>query len=211
MLEEVAIGLGCRWQLDLYERWNIEPDDDGDHDVNHEGVQIETRYALADWGCIPLNPTVYAEWIERGGPQEKPNKFELKMLFADELTDRLFYSSNLIWEQEVSGELETEYGWSNALSTPVVERTLYAGVEMVWSSTTVEDARSDQENSFLIGPSLHIMPTNRTFWDIVGLFGTTEESPEAQMYIVWGYQFGTRAGPSSGYGGIQAPTSTRGN
>src|SRR5262249_49792781 len=63
MLEEVSLGLGCRVQLDLYERWNIEPNDDGHEEANHEGVQIEMRYALADWGVIPLNPTLYAEWI----------------------------------------------------------------------------------------------------------------------------------------------------
>ena len=71
MLEEVSIGLPHRIQLDLYERWNIEPDDDGNKQANHEGVQIEMRYALADWDVIPLNPTLYLEWIERGGPQEE--------------------------------------------------------------------------------------------------------------------------------------------
>lgn len=226
MLEEVAMGLGCRVQLDLYERWNIEPDGTGNHDVNHEGVQIEMRYALADWGCIPLNPTLYAEWVERGGPQEKPNKFELKLLLSDELFANLYYGSNFILEQEVSGDLETELGWSNAFGTTVIERKLLAGVEMVLSGTTVKDNRSDAEISFMIGPSLQWRPTNRTFLDVVGLFGTTDQSPEAQMYIVWGFQFGSRAGPTNGYQGapassyfnggggndeIRAPTSTRGN
>lgn len=226
MLEEYAVGLGCRWQLDVYERWNIEPDNSGNHDVNHEGVQIEFRYALADWGVIPLNPTLYGEWVERGGPQEKPNQFELKLLLSDELLCNLYYGSNLILEQEVSGDLETELGWSNAFGTTVIERILLAGVEMVWSGTTVKDNRSNAEESFLIGPSLQWRPTNRTFLDVVGLFGTTDESPEAQMYIVFGYQFGTRAGPTSGYQGapassyfmgnggggeIRGPASTRGN
>jgi hypothetical protein len=223
-LEEIALGLGCRWQLDIYERWNIEPDDDNKEQVNHEGVQIEARYALADWDVIPLNPTLYAEWIERGGPQDdKPNKFEIKLLLSDELFHDLYYASNIVLEQEVAGELETEIAWSNAFGTTIIDRLLMAGIEMNLSSTTVEGARGEPETAFTIGPSIQLRPTNRTFWDVVALFGTTEESPICQMYIVWGYQFGTRAGPSNGYAGgtassyfqgngnIQAPTSTRGN
>lgn len=208
-LEEFAIGLPGRFQLDIYERWNVEPNDENEQKANHEGVQIELRWALADWGVIPLNPTLYAEWVERGGRQEKPNKYETKLLLADQYGDRLFYASNFIVEQEVSGERETELGWSHALSTPIYQRVLMAGVECLWTGTTTEGNRSHQEVAFSIGPSLQYRPTNRTFLDVVGLFGCTEDSPEAQMYVIFGYQFGTRVGPASGY--ISGPAATRGN
>ena len=45
----------------------MEPDGNNNEKANHEGVQIELRYALADWGVLPLNPTLYVEWVERGG------------------------------------------------------------------------------------------------------------------------------------------------
>jgi hypothetical protein len=208
-LEEVAVGLPGRFQLDLYERWNIEPDALNVEQVNHEGVQIELRWAVADWGAIPLNPTLYAEWVERGGPQDKPDKYELKLLLAEELTPRLFYASNFIIEQEVAGGRETELGWSHALSTPLVERKLLAGVEAYWSSTSTASSRDNPAKLFQIGPSLQWRPTNRTFLDVVALFGTTPDSPTTQMYVIFGYQFGTRAGPVSGQ--ISAPASTRGN
>jgi hypothetical protein len=210
MLEEIAIGLPGRFQLDLYERWNIEPDDPNNNEhAHHEGVQIELRWAVADWGVIPLNPTLYAEWVERGGPQEKPNKYELKLLLSDELIDNVFYASNLILEQETSGERENELGWSNALSTPIIDRVLLGGVECVWSGVNVHDDRDTRTNELLIGPSLQFRPTNRTFIDAVGLFGTTDDSPRAQCYFIFGYQFGTRAGPADGY--IGGPASTSGN
>lgn len=208
MLEEVAVGLPHRIQLDLYERWNIEPDDDGNQTANHEGVQMEVRYALADWGVIPMNPTLYLEWIERGGPQEKPNKWEAKLLLADELTPSLFYATNVILEQEVSGDLETEIGWNNALATPIIDGKLLGGIESEFSATTVKDNRSDAEVSLTLGPSFQLRPTPRTFLDLVGLFGTTDESPVARMYIIWGIQFGARPGPSNGYYGTAA---TRGD
>ncbi|MFO0912627.1 MAG: hypothetical protein U0795_06705 [Pirellulales bacterium] len=205
-LEEFAIGLPGRFQLDLYERWNIEPNDQNMQEANHEGTQIELRWAVADWGQIPLNPTLYAEWVERGGPQEKPNVYELKLLLGDQLAENLYYATNLVLEQETSGELEQEFQWSHAISRTVIDRVLMAGIEMNLTSTTVHGGRGEHENGFIIGPSLQLRPTNRTFLDVVGLFGTNSESPDARMFIIFGYQFGLRAGPS-----VRAPASTIGN
>ena len=210
MLEELAIGLPGRFQLDIYERWNIEKDIDDNNNAHHEGVQIEGRWALADWGVLPLNPTIYAEWLERGGPQDKPNKYEIKLLLADQyFCDRLFFASNVILEQETADERETEIAWSCGFATPIIERKLMAGFETNLSATNVHGSRGDYEWSFMIGPSMQWRPTNRTFVDLVGLFGATEDSPEAQMYLIFGYQFGTRAAPFSG--SISGPASTRGN
>ncbi len=205
-LEEYAIGLPHRFQLDIYERWNSEPNDADRHRANHEGNQIELRYALADWGVIPLNPTLYIEWVERGGSQNKPNVYETKLLLGDNLGPRSFFGSNLVLEQEVAGERTTELTWSNALGFTVIERKLMVGLEMVYTNASVHGARGEATNAFSIGPSLQYRPTNRTFVDVVGLFGVNDDTYAERMFIVFGYQFGTRAGPS-GY----APTSTIGN
>ncbi len=208
MLEEVAMGLPGRFQLDLYERWNIEPNSFGDNVANHEGVQIELRWAIADWGVIPLNPTLYAEWIERGGPQDKADKYELKLLLADNLTDRIFYATNFILEQEVEDDRETELGLSSAVGMTIIERKLMAGMELVYQSDTLKINRNDSTQVFRLGPSVQWRIGNRWFLDVVGLFDT-DRNEAAQMYIVLGYQFGHRAGPVSGYAG--GPISTRGN
>jgi hypothetical protein len=44
-------------QLDLYQNWGIE-----EGDTVYRGWSLELRYALANWGKIPLNPTLYGEW-----------------------------------------------------------------------------------------------------------------------------------------------------
>ena len=49
-LEEMTFGLPGRWQLDIYERWDTDPSGQNDKEIaRHEGVQIEARWALADW------------------------------------------------------------------------------------------------------------------------------------------------------------------
>lgn len=204
-LEEYAIGLPHRFQLDVYERWNSEPIN-GQQIANHEGVQLELRWALADWDVIPLNPTLYIEWVERGGPQNKPNVYEAKLLLGDELGPRSFFGSNIVFEQETAGERTTEISWSNALGYTVIERKLMVGVEVVYTNESVAGARGAAANSLAIGPSLQYRPTNRTFVNVVSLFGCNDDTYDTRMFIVAGYQFGTRAGPS-GY----APTSTIGN
>ncbi|MEZ6072062.1 MAG: hypothetical protein R3C10_17845 [Pirellulales bacterium] len=130
----------------------------------------------------------------------------MKLLLGDEIADNLYYASNLVLEQETSGVREQELAWSHALSSTVIDRVLLAGIEMNLTSNTVQNARGSAEVGFTIGPSLQLRPTNRTFLDVVGLFGVTNDSPDAQMYVIFGYQFGQRAGPS-----IRAPLSTIGN
>lgn len=209
MLEEVAIGLPGRFQLDIYERWNIEPNDQNRNEANHEGIQVELRWALAKWGRLFLNPTLYAEWVERGGPQNKANKYELKLLLAEQFGRNLYYSSNLILEQETQQEKETELGWSHAVSTTVIDRKLMAGMECLVSRTTANPDRSTADVLFTVGPSMQYRPTTRTFLNIVSLFGTTPDSPLCQAYFIFGYQFGLRAGPVRGY--VGGPASTIGN
>ncbi|MEZ6072061.1 MAG: hypothetical protein R3C10_17840 [Pirellulales bacterium] len=55
-LEEYAIGLPGRFQLDLYERWNVEPDENNNQEANHEGVQVELHRRPGRLGRDPLEP-----------------------------------------------------------------------------------------------------------------------------------------------------------
>jgi hypothetical protein len=54
------MGLGHRLQLDLY----LQTEQAGHQAPLEIGAEkVELRWALADWGVIPLNPTLYAEFV----------------------------------------------------------------------------------------------------------------------------------------------------
>jgi hypothetical protein len=212
-LEELTIGLPCRFQLDVYERWDISPVGQNDKEIwRHEGVQIEARWAFADWDVIPLNPTLYLEWIQRGHNDES-DKYEFKLLLGDDFFNgRLHYGCNFSIEKELGQSKEVELQFAQAFGTTIIERKLMAGIEMYYQNNSFQGERGTPANSFVIGPSIQWRPTNRTFLDVVGLVGTTgsnsSESVKGQMFIIFGYQFGKRAGPSNE---IYAPAIARSN
>ena len=74
--EEVEIGLPGRLQLDIYETWKI----DERKRARHDYLSFELRFALADWGQIWGNPTLYGEYkiVDDGA-----DVYELKLLLAD--------------------------------------------------------------------------------------------------------------------------------
>ena len=53
--------------------------------------------------------------------------------------------------------------------------------------------RGDDENIFLIGPSLQFRLTDHLHVDLNCLFGTNQESPRQEGFLVIGYDFGPKA------------------
>jgi hypothetical protein len=197
--EEVEIGLPYRLQLDLYQNWKIEHGD-----AFYKGSSVELRYALANWGKIPLNPTLYGEWNFNDAA---PDKWELKLLLGETFGRRWNWAGNFTYEQETGGEREQEVAVSSALTYALIDQTLNAGVEMLWERKTSKDTRGDPENEFLIGPSVNVRPTRFSFITVAPLFGTTDDSPDAEVFVIAGFnfRFGGPAGP--GEEGPAAPAS----
>jgi hypothetical protein len=187
--EEVEIGLPYRLQLDLYQNWGIE-----EGNALYRGSSVELRYALANWNKIPLNPTLYGEWTFNDAA---PDKWELKLLLGQTFGRRWNWAGNFTYEQETGGEREQEVALSNALTYALIDQTLNAGVEMLWEHKTSKDSRGDPEIEFLIGPSINVRPTRFSFITVAPLFGTTDDSPDAEVFVIAGFnfRFGGPAGP----------------
>jgi hypothetical protein len=180
MQEEFEIGLPYRFQVDLYETWAI----DQDRRSQQDEVSAEVRYALADWGVIPLNPTLYLEYAQH---DHDPNTLEGKILLGTDLTPRWHWGLNLICEQALSGSKNTELAVSQGISYSLIDEKFGAGIEMEYSHVS----RENPKNNFLIGPSLQWRPTSWCHVDLSPLFGCTHDSPEVQAFLVIGIDFGT--------------------
>jgi hypothetical protein len=194
---EIEVGLPYRFQLDLYE--NVEHTPEG---ATRTSNQVEARWALSDWGRIPLNPTLYAEWKFNGAA---PDAYEVKLLLGQQLAPRWHWGFNLFYEQGTGGARSTELGFSQAVSYSAIDSKFSVGVEMNFERITEKGSRGNPAIEFLIGPSIQWRPTSRTHLDFVPLFGATTDSPRVEAFIVFGIELG--AGP--GGNEARAPVSAR--
>lgn len=108
MRDEIAIGLGNRLELDLYQHTVYDGPADN-REFKWRGFSWEIRYALADWGKIPGNPTLYFEHKMINGREG----IEPKLLLSDRVgqTDWI-WSANLIYEANLASnkaDQEREY------------------------------------------------------------------------------------------------------
>ncbi|MBW2700835.1 MAG: hypothetical protein JRF33_08445 [Deltaproteobacteria bacterium] len=187
---ELELGLGAHLQLDLL---LFTEQSEGYAPLKIAGEQIELRWALADWGVLWGNPTLYFEWIRR---HEKPQKLEGKLLLGDAFGPRLYWGLNFVYERELGAEAEQEYGISSGLSYSLVDGFISLGLEAKCELADKVDSRFDfSEIELLIGPALQIRPLPGLHISLVPLFGVEWEDEARPVYAVFfiiGKDFGLR-------------------
>ena len=225
--EEIEVGLPYRI--------NIATEADIEHygdETQVRSFSIEARYAFADWGKIPLNPTIFAEYKFGGGrilhdegpptPAHKfgpggfdtsmdmPDAYELRLLLSEDFFDRVEWAVNAFFEQETSGDRGREWGIAQSVVTPLwlAHEEFKAGTEFLFRSFTDKGIRGKPYNSFVIGPTVAWRPSRDTRLDISPLFGVNHKSPVMQLFVVFSYYFGSGAHGAAEEGG-EAPVSTR--
>ncbi len=221
--EEVEVGLPYRFGLALenrIERFN--------GDTENSSFSVEARYALADWGKIPLNPTLFAEYKfgtgkilheegpppppgeaeaeGEGGPPDRPDAYEFRLLLSEDFGDRVEWAFNAFFERENTGDRGREWGFAQSIQVPLLleRERLKAGVEMQYQNFTVKDTRGSPIHRFGVGPSIAFKPSAHSRFDFTPLFGVTDDSPAVQIFAVFSYVFGGPEGQES-----EAPASTR--
>jgi hypothetical protein len=183
-----------------------------------ETVSLEGRYALADWGKIPLNPTLFVEYKfgagpirheeippppgggeEEAGPPQRPDAYEIRLLLAQEFCHRWEWALNAFFEKENTGDRGREWGFAQSVVTPILlpREQLKVGLEMEYKNFTVKDTRGNAENSVVIGPTVAYRTSKNTRFDVSALFGCNDESPHAQIFAVFSWLLGP--------GGDQSP------
>jgi hypothetical protein len=181
-LQELEIGLPHRFQLDLYARQDFESH--GDNFL--WGGQFEVRYALADWGKIWGNPTLYFEYAPL---ENRPNVIEPKLLLSDDLAPRWHGALNLVAEMELSGEETHEYQITGGLSYTVIDSKFDVGVENKYVFADKKGDRGNFTHENLIGPSFQYRPVQNMTINFVPLVGVTHDSPKAQIFLNAGWEF----------------------
>jgi hypothetical protein len=180
---ELEFGLPNRFQLDLY----LVADHTGEHEPGAINQQmIEGRYAFADWDEIWGNPTVYLEYIHRN---DDPESVEGKFLLGGEAAPGWHWGTNLSCELETGGENEREFQLAGGLSRTIIDDEFSLGVEGKAQETDTRDDKTDNEHSFLVGPSMRWLPSERQHLDFAPLIGIGPDSPGAEIWLIYGWEF----------------------
>ncbi len=186
LLEEIEIGLPYRMQLDLYN--DIEGDGSGR--FHYQSFNVELRWALADWGQIWGNPTLYAEY-KFADKKWGPDVYEFKVLLGDQLPPQWHWGVNFVWEAETGGEREQEFQVTGGLSYTVLDGRFGVGVEAFYDRDTVKRERGEEANIFAVGPSVQWRVTDKLHVDLNWMFGTNNDSERHIAFLVVGYDFGS--------------------
>ncbi|MEY4483497.1 MAG: hypothetical protein RL693_949 [Verrucomicrobiota bacterium] len=186
-IQELEIGLPHRMQLDLYYDWVHE-----NGETESKDFAVELRWALADWGKIPLNPTLYGEY-KFTDDDYGSDVFEFKLLLGDDFGPRWHWGLNFAFEAETGGEEKAnEFAVTQGIGYTIIDQVLSAGLEMQFKYENTKGNRDNGEHKFQIGPSLQWRLSKNTHLDLVGMFGCTDESPSFEGFVVFGYDFGGR-------------------
>lgn len=183
---EVEFGLPARFQIDLYavgHKTGI----DGAFGMTE--AKAELRWAFADWGKIPGNPTMYFEWKNKNNA---PDHVEVKLLLGGAMAPGWHWGSNFVWEHELGGPQENSNEWTTGVSHTVRDSKFELGMETQLALVNTLDGHGSRgafEKQFLIGPSVQIRPLPQMHIDFAPLFGVNSVSPHAKLIAVLGWEF----------------------
>lgn len=180
---EFEFGLPSRFQLDLY---LVSHQQGNDGPMEFDEQKLEVRHAFADWDAIWGNPTAYLEWA---AVNDAPDHFEAKLLFGGEVDSSWHWGANLVYEQETGGLRESAYELTGGLSKTLVDQRFSVGAEIKWAMIDDDADRGNFANEVLVGPSLQFRPVPRAHIDVAPLFGVTDDSPEAKVTVLFGWEF----------------------
>jgi hypothetical protein len=211
MSEEFEFGLGGRFQLDLYAN-SIFTRNGQNSTLAIRSWAAELRYALADWGVIWGNPTLYLEYIlwnnqPDGKGDAATSSIEPKLLLGDELGRGWYWGANFFYEGTTNDSVR-EYGATGSLIHTIVDGKLSAGLtaRFVYGVEEVTGGIKERTRELYLGPSFQIrmahvetemevngvktkVSRSKAHFDIEPIFGLTGNSDRAQVLLVFGWVF----------------------
>lgn len=157
---------------------------------------LETRYALADWNKLPLNPAISAGYRFGLSPTTSDSA-QLALLVSHDFPHLIESALNIFVERETGGRKSTSFGFAQSIEVPVLlpEEKLEVGLEMQYRSGG-ETMRGDGTmKGFAIGPTLAWRPSTKARFDLSPLFGCSDHTPALQVFAIFSASLG---GPAAG-------------
>lgn len=182
MRDEFTFGLGKRVQLDLYSH-TVYDGYNGDKTFKWRGFSWEFRYALADWGKIWGNPTLYYEMKMLDGRWG----IEPKLLLGDRIGKRGVWGFNAIYEANLGGtkeEQEREYAYTASYAN-IINSDLTLGVSHMFRYNDYEGGSQE----WYIGPLLQYRFSNKGYLNIEHMPGLNQDAKESRTLIIFGWRF----------------------
>jgi hypothetical protein len=175
---ELEFGLGHRMQLDVY----LVGEQQGFKEFALTREKFELRYALADWGVLWGNPTLYVEWQHRNNDADA---IEGKLLLGGQIAPGWHGGMNLQWERKVGGDQEDEYAVLGGISRVIVDEKLAMGAEVKTQFSDFDGARWHfTEAQYMVGPSLLWHPVPAANVLLEPLFGAGRGDPIGKPDLV---------------------------
>jgi hypothetical protein len=180
MRDEFTFGLGKRLQLDLYSH-TVYDGGDGEKTFEWRGFSWEIRYALADWGKIWGNPTIYFEHKLLNGRMG----IEPKLLLGDRLGANGIWGLNLIYEGNIAPNRlnqEREYA-ATASYGHILNNDLTIGSSAMYRNN---DGVSQE---YYLGPLIQYRFNGHAYLTVEVMPGLTQESKASRSTIIFAWRF----------------------
>ena len=188
---EFEMGLGHRLQLDLYlQTVQKIGDGPGQGGIHFDEEKFELRYALANWGVIPGNPTLYLEWARHN---DDVDFLEAKFLLGGEMGVGWHWGFNLIAEHGLGGANEAEYAAAVGVGRTLSDEQFSLGIEGKAAFANDETTSFGHGKEFLGGPSLAWNPVPPMHVLLTPLFGVEladgESEGRFEGWLITGWTF----------------------
>lgn len=179
--DEFAFGLGKRFELDLYLH-TVLKGEPGTYTFGWRGFSWEIRYALADWGKIWGNPTLYFEHKLINGYMG----IEPKILLGDQIGDRSIWGLNLIYEANLARKRkDQEREWASTASYGyMITDDLTIGASSMYRYNDV-----DYSDEIYLGPLIQYRFSGRAYISIESLQGLSDDAKKSRTTVIFGWRW----------------------
>jgi hypothetical protein len=186
--QEFEVGLGHRLQAAVENTYANFREGVPGLRWREDSVKVTARYALADWGKLPLNPAIGVGWKFNSGAADAPLA---QLVLGAELTPRLHWAADFQYEHQNGGQRQRELTAATALTYSVTNETLNVGFQAQWKRA--RDLTDPVAHRAEIGPCVQYRPIDQLHFDGVVLWGTERHKNIRSVFLTVGFEFGAGA------------------